>query len=92
MGLLPVSVVDCPERDNPLLRATARIRRKPVAFAVAVVFLFAPLAAFLVLPVLLTIGSGLLHQGEVSLHWFRRTVANEMLMTQLVNGVSRGCQ
>jgi len=82
-----VNVVDCPERNNLLLRPTTRIRQRPVAFVIAVVFLFAPLAAFLILPVLLTIGSGLLHQGEVSLHWFRRTVANEMLLAQLVNGI-----
>jgi len=58
---------------------------------VAAVFLFLPLAAFLVYPLLEAIRLGFIHEGRASLYWFGRTFGNEILMRQLANGVMLAC-
>lgn len=47
--------------ENLLRRAVRGVREKPVAFAASVVFLFAPLTAFLIVPLFMSIRSGFLH-------------------------------
>ncbi|HUS91715.1 MAG TPA: iron ABC transporter permease [Phycisphaerae bacterium] len=46
------------------------------------------LLAFLVVPVLLTIGAGFFHRGSLSTYWIGRVLGNEMLLRQLVNGLT----
>jgi iron(III) transport system permease protein len=57
----------------------------------AALLLSAFLVVFLLLPVLLTIGSGFSREGRFSLYWFRRVVGNEILVGQLLNGLALAC-
>ena len=45
------------------------------------------MAAFLILPVLKTIGSGFLSDGKISGYWFERVITNPILMSELGNGI-----
>jgi len=49
------------------------------------------LVAFLIVPVLLAVGSGFVHEGRFSGYWFRRVTGNEVLIRQLVNSLILGC-
>jgi len=46
------------------------------------------LCAFLILPVLLTVGSGFVLQGRLSGYWFGRVIGNRILMRELGNGLA----
>ncbi|HUT61856.1 MAG TPA: ABC transporter permease subunit, partial [Phycisphaerae bacterium] len=61
-------------------------KAQPVSLVLAVV-VGGVLAAFLIVPILLTIGSGFSHRGQASVYWFGRLAASEQLRRELTNGL-----
>ena len=53
--------------------------------------LIALLAVFLIYPVFLAIKTGFTHRGSFSLFWLTRVFSNEILVGQLLNGVTLAC-
>ena len=49
------------------------------------------LIAGLIVPLLMAIGSGFLHHGQVSGYWFTRVASNEVLLRQLFNSLLLAC-
>jgi iron(III) transport system permease protein len=66
------------------------IRRQPISHLLAGLLL-AVLGAFLIWPILRTVASAFLHEGQVSLYWFQRVASNVMLREQMVNSIALAC-
>jgi len=49
------------------------------------------LVAFLVVPIALAVGAGFARDGRPSLYWIGRVLGNEILLEQLVNGLTLAC-
>jgi len=77
-----------PEQPERGLRQALRVEgAAPVPLALGgLVLVF--LIAFLILPVLLTIGKGFLLGGRPSGYWFWRVASNRILMAELGNGLA----
>ena len=75
------------EHPNGWLGRLARAAvAKPVATLLAA-GLVSFLTAFLIVPILRSIGSGFLLNGSVSGYWFTRVMGNSILMGELANGL-----
>ena len=57
----------------------------------AAVVLGALLVAFLIVPLLLAIGSGFLHEGRPSTYWLSRVIGNEVLVAKLAGSLVLAC-
>jgi len=77
-------------QDNPLVRLSkaSPVRVAPLALSA---MLMAVVAALLIVPVLMVVGSGFLYQGRLSPYWFGRIVSNNVLVAQMVNSVLLAC-
>lgn len=77
-------------RNNPLLRLARVSTLRPWPLALEAL-LVAALIGLLIVPVLLAVRTGFLHDGRASAYWFGRILANEVLLLELLNGVLLGC-
>lgn len=66
-------------RKFPLLKKPAQ------SLFITLLFIF--ILFFLILPVMLSIGSGFFSEGKLSLYWFGRVITNSTLMKELGNGL-----
>ncbi len=64
-------------------------RALPATLLAGVVVVF--LVAFLVVPVVLAVGGGFVHEGRLSAYWFQRVFSNRILMGELGNGMLMAC-
>jgi iron(III) transport system permease protein len=76
-------------RDNPLLRLSSATTASAGAHLLGLALALL-IAATLIWPILLVIGTGFVHKGGLSLYWFERIVSNENLLAQLTTSVLLG--
>ena len=63
---------------------------RPVSLLAAFV-LAGLLVLALIVPLILAIGKGFLHDGQLSVYWFARLISNEVLVGQLFNSLLLAC-
>ncbi|MCD6365590.1 MAG: iron ABC transporter permease [Planctomycetes bacterium] len=84
-------MTDAPTGIAPHHRPEGVLTRGKLLAGAVILLLCGVMIAFLIVPLALTISSGLVHEGRLSVYWMHRVLANEVLMGQLRNSFALAC-